>query len=31
MKKMFEDIITDGEKHGVKVYIHKQIKEGIFN
>lgn len=31
MKKMFEDIITDGEKHGVKVYILKQIKEGIFN
>ncbi len=31
MKKMFEDIITDGEKNGVKVPILKQMKEAIFN
>jgi 2-dehydropantoate 2-reductase len=31
MKKMLEDIITDGEKHGVKVTILKQIKDKIFN
>lgn len=31
MKKMLEDIITDGEKCGVKVPILKHIKEEIFN
>ncbi len=31
IKKMLEDIIKDGEKHGVKTPILKQIKKELFN
>lgn len=31
MKKMLEDIILNGEKHGVNAPILKQMKEAIFN
>jgi hypothetical protein len=31
MKKMFEDILADGEKYKVELPILKQMKEVIFN